>query len=59
MSLKIVSNELASLLNIDLKYLSTKTDKYGNYISYFATENINLINLLNVFLNFKDALLGR
>ena len=40
MSLNIVSNELAILLNINLKYLSIKKDKYGNYISYFAIEHI-------------------
>ena len=41
MSLKTVSNELALLLDINLKYLSTKTDKYENEISYFAIEIVD------------------
>ena len=39
MSQSIVSNELAILLNINLKYLSTEKGKYENEISYFAIEN--------------------
>ena len=39
MPLKIVSNELVSLLNINLKYLSTETDTYDNVISYFVIGN--------------------
>ena len=50
MPLKIVSNELAILLNFNLKYLSTKKDKYGNYISYFAIEHMDFIQLLKIYL---------
>ena len=45
-SLKIVSNELAILLNMNLKYLSTKKDKYENDISQFAIENIDFNEII-------------
>ena len=44
-SLNIVSSEVVILLNINLKYLSTKTDTYENALSYFAIEDLDLINL--------------
>ena len=46
MSLKIVSNEVAILLNINLQYLCTEKDKYENAISYFAIENIDFIEIV-------------
>ena len=39
---EIVSNELATLLNINLKYLSTKKNTYANDISYFTIENLDV-----------------
>ena len=42
MSLKIVSTEIAVLLNIHLKYLSSKTDKYDSEICYYAIETVNV-----------------
>ena len=46
MLLKIVSNELAILLNINLKYLSTNKDKYEHDISYFAIVNIDFDKII-------------
>ena len=41
MSLKIVSTEIAVLSNINLKYLSSKTDKYDSEICYYAIETVD------------------
>ena len=46
MSLKIVSTEIAVLLNINLKYLSSKTDKYDSEISYYAIETVDFNQII-------------
>ena len=46
MSLKIVNNELAILLNINLKYLTTKTDTYNNELSYYSVEKLDFDELV-------------
>ena len=39
MLFKVVSNEVATLDKINLKYTSTKNDKYDNEFVYYAIQN--------------------
>ena len=45
MSLKIVFKELALVLDTNLEYMSTKTDKYENEYSYYSILNDNIKNI--------------
>ena len=46
MSFKIVSKKYAKLSNIELKYLSTKVDKYKSEFAYYSIIKKILIMLL-------------